>query len=160
VITEVMIGRVIDLGICDANNMGAAMAPAAADTLLRFFAVSGEKPEDFDRIVTGDLGRIGSRLLHTLLEEQGISIRRQHMDCGCEMYRGLPDVDAGASGCGCGASVLCGLLLPQMQEKVLTRILFMATGALLSTTTSQQGKSIPGVAHAVVIERRDTAWSS
>lgn len=153
-ITRVCMGRVVDLGITDANNMGAAMAPAAADTLLSLFSDTGTTPEDYDLIVTGDLGQVGHDLLMQLMREQRMPLpQERYQDCGLLIYdRQAQDVHAGGSGCGCGASVLNAYLLPQMQTGQLRRIVFMATGALLSLTSSQQGESIPGIAHAVVLE--------
>ena len=153
-ITQVCMGRVVDLGISDANNMGAAMAPAAADTLLSLFADTDTAPADYDLIVTGDLGKVGSDLLRQLMREQRMPIPDGvHTDCGLMIFdRQQQDVHAGGSGCGCSASVLCAHLLPQLQMGAWKRIIFMATGALMSLTSSQQGESIPGVAHAVVLE--------
>ena len=147
-------GRVVDLGINDANNMGAAMAPAAADTLLALFSDTGTSPEDYDLIVTGDLGKVGHDLLMQLMREQRMPLpSERYTDCGLMIYdRKAQDVHSGGSGCGCSASVLNGFLLPAMQRGEYRRILFMATGALMSLTSSQQGESIPGVAHAVVLE--------
>jgi stage V sporulation protein AD len=147
------IGRVVDMGIKDANNMGAAMAPAASDTLLHHFLDSGKKPGDYDRIITGDLGKIGGSILHELMEERGFPIPEgKYMDCGLTIFNADEDIHAGGSGCGCSASVLSACILPRLQSGEWKRVLFMATGALLSPTTSQQGESIPGVAHAVVLE--------
>ena len=153
-VTQVCMGRVVDLGITDANNMGAAMAPAAADTLLALFSDSGTSPEDYDLIVTGDLGQIGHDLLMQLMREQRRPLLPERTtDCGLLIYdREKQDVHAGGSGCGCSAVVLNAYLLPQLQSGQLSRIIFMATGALMSLTSSQQGESIPGVAHAVVLE--------
>lgn len=153
-VTRVCMGRVIDLGITDANNMGAAMAPAAADTLLSLFSDTGTTPEDYDLIVTGDLGQVGHDLLLQLMREQRMPLpEERYQDCGLLIYnRQEQDVHAGGSGCGCGASVLNAYLLPQLQTGQLGRIVFMATGALMSLTSSQQGESIPGIAHAVVLE--------
>lgn len=153
-VTQVCMGRVVDLGITDANNMGAAMAPAAADTLLALFSDSGTTPEDYDLIVTGDLGQIGHDLLMQLMREQRVPLPpERYTDCGLLIYdRETQDVHAGGSGCGCSGVVLNALLLPQLQSGQLHRIIFMATGALMSLTSSQQGESIPGVAHAVVLE--------
>lgn len=146
------VGKIQDLGIKDANNMGAAMAPAAAQTLLDFFSDTGKRPQDFDRIYTGDLGQVGSKLLYTLTEEAKINIRENHRDCGLLIYnRDLQDVHAGGSGCGCAASVLCSHILGKMQEGKLHNILFIATGALMSPTSCQQGQSIPCVAHLIHI---------
>ena len=153
-VCRVCIGRVVDLGITDANNMGAAMAPAAADTLLALFDDTGTAPEDYDLIVTGDLGKVGHDLLMQLMREQRCPLPpERYTDCGLMIYnREAQDVHAGGSGCGCSASVLNGHLLPAMQRGEYQRILFMATGALMSLTSSQQGESIPGIAHAVVLE--------
>lgn len=153
-ITHVCMGRVVDLGISDANNMGAAMAPAAADTLLALFADTHTAPDDYDLIVTGDLGQVGHDLLMQLMREQRVPLPdERYNDCGLMIFdREVQDVHAGGSGCGCGASVLNAYLLPQLQRGVYHRIIFMATGALMSLTSSQQGESIPGVAHAVVLE--------
>lgn len=152
-ITAATVGQVIDLGVKDASNMGAAMAPAACDTLLRHFADTGSSPQDCDLIVTGDLGRVGSDLLAELMRERGVTLpEEKHMDCGLEIFDPSDDIHAGGSGCGCSASVLASRLLPQLQRGEYRRILFMATGALLSPTLNQQGETIPGVAHAVVLE--------
>ncbi len=153
-ISQVCIGRVIDLGVTDANNMGAAMAPAAADTLLAFFADTGTKPDDYDLIVTGDLGQIGHDLLMQLMREQRSPLPHdRYTDCGLLIYdRKMQDVHAGGSGCGCSASVFNGYLLGLLSRGELGRILFMATGALMSTTSSQQGESIPGIAHLIMLE--------
>lgn len=152
--THVTIGRVTDMGITDANNMGAAMAPAAADTLRRHFEATGRTADDYDLIITGDLGQIGHDLLLTLMQEQGHPLHPdQYMDCGLEIFdQARQDVHAGGSGCGCSAVVLNTLLLHRFRTGQIRRALFMATGALLSTTSSQQGASIPGIAHAIALE--------
>ena len=140
------VGTVEDLGITDINNMGAAMAPAAAKTLCQFFNDTAAKPEDFDLILTGDLGFVGSRLFERLMQAQGCPIAGRHNDCGLMIYDRLrQDVHAGGSGCGC--SVLCSFILPQIACQRLKNVLFMATGALMSPTSVQQGESIPGIAH-------------
>ncbi len=152
-ITHGTIGKVVDLGITDANNMGAAMAPAACDTLCAHFCDTGRKPQDYDRIFTGDLSMIGSTLLKELMMEKGFALPEDiYQDCGLLIFDEKEDVHAGASGCGCSASVLSAHILPNIQSGVWKRVLFMATGALVSTTSSQQGESIPGIAHAVVLE--------
>ena len=150
-------GTVEDYGIKDANNMGAAMAPAASTTICRFLEDTDTTPEDYDLIATGDLGKVGSSLLYVLTEQRGYNIRNRHKDCGLMIFdpETQPEIIAGGSGCGCGASVLCSHLLPQMKAGKLKNVLFIATGALLSTTSTQQGESIPGVAHAVVLEHRE-----
>ena len=143
-------GRVTDLGINDANNMGAAMAPAAADTIANFLKDTNTTPEDYDLILTGDLSQVGSELLHELLSRQGITLGSRHSDCGLMIYdREKQDVHAGGSGCGCSAAVVCSYILDKMEKKELNSVLFIGTGALMSTTSSQQGESIPGIAHLV-----------
>ena len=138
----------MDKGITDANNMGAAMAPAAWDTLRQYFADTGTGPADYDKIITGDLAQVGSDLLVRLAAEEGCDLRPRYTDCGLMLYdREGQKVDAGASGCGCSAAVMCAHFLPAMQRGEYKNILFMATGALMSPTACQQGESIPGVAH-------------
>ena len=128
--------------------------PAAADTLLALFRDTQTGPEDYDAIVTGDLGQVGHDLLMQLMREQRLPlIDERYHDCGLMIFdRKKQDVHAGGSGCGCSATVLNGYLLPKLQRGELGRIIFMSTGALMSTTSSQQGETIPGVAHAVVLE--------
>lgn len=146
------IGTVKDLGIKDANNMGAAMAPAAYDTIRAHFDDLGAAPEDFDLIVTGDLGQLGKDLLLELAKRDGISLGGKLTDCGTMVFDPTTqDVHAGGSGCGCSAITLCGQLLGQLDNGKLKRILFCGTGALLSPTSTQQGLPIPGVCHAVSI---------
>ena len=150
-ITKVCFGKIVDLGVTDANNMGAAMAPAAASTLAEFFIHSGHRPAEYDAIYTGDLGTVGTELLHRLMEKEGF-VLNNHIDCGMVIYNmERQNVPAGASGCGCSGSVLAADILPRMADKKLKKILFMATGALLSTTTTMQKESIPSVAHLVEI---------
>ena len=152
-VTLATIGQVVDMGVKDANNMGAAMAPAAADTLRRHFLDTGTRPGDYDQIITGDLGRVGSGLLLELMSQSGLPIPEgSYMDCGLTIFDPSEDVHAGGSGCGCSAVTLSAHILPRLKNGTWKRVLFMATGALLSTTTSQQGETIPGVAHAVVLE--------
>lgn len=147
---RVTLGKIKDLGICDINNMGAAMAPAAADTIKQFLTDTKENVENFDAIFTGDLGSVGSELLKELLLKDGIDISRIHKDCGCLIFDlERQDVHAGGSGCGCSASVLNGYIFNQMKKGNLKRILFAATGALMSTTSFQQGESIPGISHLI-----------
>ncbi len=145
----VTIGKIRDMGITDANNMGAAMAPAAANTIKTFLTDFKKDAEDFDLILTGDLGRVGSDLLVELLLKDGISISKNHNDCGLLLYSESQDVHAGGSGCGCSASVLCSYILRRMRCGELKNVLFAATGALMSPTSVQQGESIPGISHAV-----------
>lgn len=151
------IGRIVDMGVSDANNMGAAMAPAAFSTIKSFFDDTGMKPSDFDLIVTGDLGKVGSRLLCELMQKHGRDISALHKDCGMMMYDfDTQDVHAGASGCGCAASVLCGHFIPLLKKGEVKNILFAATGALMSPTVSQQGESIPSVSHLVWLSHDTT----
>lgn len=147
-VREVCIGRVVDLGVTDMNNMGAAMAPAAWDTLRQYFTDTGTSPADYDKIITGDLAQVGSDLLVRLAAEENCDLRPRYTDCGLMLYeREKQQVDAGASGCGCSAAVMCAHFLPAMQQGKYRNILFMATGALMSPTACQQGESIPGIAH-------------
>jgi Stage V sporulation protein AD (SpoVAD). len=151
-VNSALFGRLIDLGVKDIGNMGAAMAPAAADTISRYLKLSNTSPADFDAIYTGDLGSVGSNLLYKLLETDGIDITKAHKDCGMMVYRGeRKDIGAGGSGCGCSALTLCAHILPKLKQGKLRRILFCATGALMSPLTVQQGESIPSVCHAVEI---------
>ncbi len=153
-VREVTIGKITDLGITDANNMGAAMAPAAASTIETFFRDTGTVPREYDRILTGDLGRVGTALLLDLLKRQGIDLSQNHDDCGLMLYDEEQDVHAGGSGCGCSASVLCGHVLPRIASGVYKDVLFVATGALMSPTSVQQGESIPGIAHLVHLSHK------
>lgn len=146
------LGRVVDKGITDANNMGAAMAPAACETLLAHFRDTGRKPGDYDLICTGDLGLLGSALLLDLLQAEGVTLSN-HQDCGAMIFDpACQDVHAGGSGAGCCASVLAGWLLNGMRKHRWNRVLFCPTGALLSPLSCQQGESIPAICHAVVLE--------
>ncbi|MCI8442121.1 MAG: stage V sporulation protein AD [Provencibacterium sp.] len=144
------IGTIEDMGVKDMNNMGAAMAPAAAATISRFFEDTCTGPDNYDLILTGDLGQVGSALLCELLCGKGYTLGEKHNDCGLMIYdRKKQDVHAGGSGCGCSASVLCSYVLPSIREGKLQDVLFIATGALMSPTSVQQGESIPGIAHLV-----------
>lgn len=145
---EICVGTIEDMGIKDMNNMGAAMAPAAAATLSRFFEDTCTGPDNYDLILTGDLGLVGSSLLCDLLAKEGYALAGKHNDCGLLIYdREKQDVHAGGSGCGCCASVLCSYVLPAIREGTLRDVLFIATGALMSPTSVQQGESIPSIAH-------------
>ncbi|NLA77255.1 MAG: stage V sporulation protein AD [Clostridiales bacterium] len=153
-ITAAIFGKIQDLGIKDANNMGAAMAPAAASTIADFLKDTASAPTDYDMILTGDLGTVGSSLLAELLiKEENIDISGVHSDCGVMLYD-IPsqDVHAGGSGCGCSAAVLCSYIMRRIREKQLKRVLFIGTGALLSPTSTLQGESIPAIAHGVLLE--------
>jgi len=152
VVTHGTIGKVMDLGITDANNMGAAMAPAAADTICAHLADTGRSMADYDLIVTGDLGCLGSQLTRELCLKKGVDLGDKYFDCGERIFTAAQNVKAGGSGCGCSAVVLNAYLLKELFSGVYHRILFLATGALLSPDSSQQGESIPGVAHAVALE--------
>ena len=153
-ITAATFGKVVDYGVTDANNMGAAMAPACADTLLTHFRDTHTSPEDYDLIVTGDLGALGSRILKDLVWEKGVDIASNHVDCGEIIYKVIEDEFQGGSGAGCSAVVLNSYIYDKMMHGgEIKKVLFAATGALLSTTSTQQGDSIPCISHAVVLER-------
>lgn len=143
-------GTIIDMGVSDINNMGAAMAPAAADTLKKYFRDTKTSPDSYDLILTGDLGSIGHELVKTLLERENISLGANYLDCGMMIFDAdNQDVHAGGSGCGCCASVLAAYVLPQMQAGLYKNVLIAATGALMSPTTNQQGESIPAISHLI-----------
>ena len=149
-INKITYGRIVDYGVKDANNMGAAMAPAAADTLINYLKDTGTKPNDYDLILTGDLGLVGSNLLKELMKNEGINLGGNYNDCGLMIFdTKKDDTHAGGSGCGCSASVLCGHIVKEMQKSRLKNILFCATGALMSPTASLQGETIPSIAHLI-----------
>lgn len=151
-VTHVTCGKIVDKGVTDVNNMGAAMAPAAYDTLSAFFRDTKSKPADFDLILTGDLGELGHSIVKGFFQRDGVDMGKNYLDCGMLLYdREKQDMHAGASGCGCSAAVLCGYLLPGLRAGKWRRILFAPTGALLSPTSSFQGETIPGICHAVCI---------
>ena len=152
-ITHATFGRVIDFGINDMNNMGAAMAPAAADTLKNLFEDTKTKPQDYDLIITGDLGKLGSEILIDLLEREGYKLSTNYSDCGQMMFSNKQKSFMGGSGCGCSASVINSYVLQKLDDGTYNKVIVMSTGALLSTTSAQQGETIPGIAHAVVIEK-------
>lgn len=152
-ITSATIGKVVDYGVTDVNDMGAAMAPAAADTILTHLINTNTCPNDYDLIVTGDLGTFGSRILKDLTWEKGYDIEEKHVDCGELIYNIKEDEFQGGSGAGCSSLVFNSYIFKQMLEGKFNRIMLIATGALLSSLSSQQGESIPGIAHAVVIEK-------
>lgn len=152
-VTHAAIGRIVDRGITDANNMGAAMAPAAYDTLRALFSDTRTSPADYDLIVTGDLGRLGHEVVTDLFARDGVDMTKNYKDCGLLLYDlERQDMHMGGSGCGCSAAVLNGYLLRGMREGKWNRIIFAPTGALLSPTSTMQGESIPGVCHAVILE--------
>lgn len=146
------VGRVVDFGVVDVNNMGAAMAPAAADTLYTHFKETGKTPDYYDVIISGDLGILGSRILTDLVWQKGYDISKNYLDCGAMVYKNAEKEYQGGSGAGCSSMVFCAYFYKMLREKKLKRILLMSTGALLSSLSSQQGESIPGIAHAVCIE--------
>lgn len=152
-ITAATPGKIVDYGIKDSFNMGACMAPAAASTIEQHFKDLGTKPEEYDRIITGDLGTVGQTLLIQLLKERGYDISKQHMDCGIEIFDGKKqDTHAGGSGCGCSAVTLATLILKKLGEGEWKKVLFVPTGALLSKTSFNEGDSVPGIAHGLVLE--------
>ena len=151
-ITFATFGKVTDYGVVDANNMGAAMAPAARRTLITHFEDTCRTPDYYDVILTGDLGALGSRILKHLMREKGYNIDKNHVDCGELIYNIDEREYQGGSGAGCSAVTFNSYFYKKLTEKKINRVLFIATGALLSTTSSQQGESIPSVAHAVAIE--------
>lgn len=151
------IGKIVDMGVCDASNMGAAMAPAAFATVKSFLDDMAMQPCDFDYIVTGDLGKVGSRLFCELMQREGVDVSQNHKDCGLMMYHAHEqDVHSGASGCGCAGSTLCGYFLPKLRAGEIKNILFAATGALLSPTVNMQGESIPSISHLVWLSHGTT----
>ncbi len=153
-ITAVTTGKIMDYGIKDSMNMGACMAPAACDTIYRHLKDFDRTPDFFDKIITGDLGTVGQQILIDLLQQKGYDISNVHMDCGMEIFNGEEQgTNAGGSGCGCAASVLAAYFLPRLASGEWKRILFVPTGALLSKVSFNEGRSVPGIAHGVVIER-------
>lgn len=149
-VSRIAIGSVIDFLISDANNMGAAMAPAAAGTLSEFFNDTQTRPEDYDLILSGDLGNVGYSILKDLMKEKGYDLGDCYNDCGCMIFdKDKQDTHAGGSGCGCSGAVLTGYVLPKIANGELKNVLFMSTGALMSPTASMQGESIPGIAHLI-----------
>ena len=151
-VTYVTTGRVIDAGIIDANNMGAAMAPAAVDTIVQHFKDTGYNIDDYDMIITGDLGYVGKGILLDLIKDQGYDISEIYSDCGIKVFdRSEQDTHSGGSGCGCAAVVFNGYIYKELKKGSLDRVLLIATGALHSSTSSLQGESIPGIAHAITI---------
>lgn len=151
-ITMVSIGEVTDYGVMDIANMGAAMAPAAMKSLVAFFTDTNTSPSDYDLIVSGDLGKLGSDILRDLMAQKGYPLGQEYSDCGHSIFSSTQKTFQGGSGAGCSASVLNSYIIEKLEKKELNKIIFMATGALMSTTTNQQGDTIPGIAHIVVIE--------
>jgi stage V sporulation protein AD len=151
-VTAATIGRVLDYGEKDVNNLGAAMAPAVADTIINHFQDLNRKPKDYDLIISGDLGTYGLALAHKVLQQSGVDIGREYTDCGIMIYNPDQDVHAGASGCACSAVVMAGSIMQRLQSGELKRVLLVGSGSLHSPTSALQGESIPGIGHAVVIE--------
>jgi stage V sporulation protein AD len=153
-ITGITTGKIVDYGIRDSFNMGASMAPAAADAIYQNFVDFNILPEYYDQIITGDLGKIGSQILIDLLQRQGYDISKRHSDCGVLIFDNeAQDTHSGGSGCGCSAATLAGYILKQMERGVWKRVLFVPTGALLSTVSFNEGQTIPGIAHCVMLEQ-------
>lgn len=152
-VTGITTGKMVDYGVKDSMNMGAAMAPAAADTIYAHLTDFGRTPDDYDLIVTGDLGVVGRELLLDLLKQKGFDLTEKHFDCGIAIYDDKQqDTHSGGSGCGCSAVTLAGYLLPKLESGEFKRIFFLPTGALLSTVSFNEGQSIPGICHGVVLE--------
>ena len=146
-------GKIVDFGLKDSMNMGACMAPAACDTIYQNFMDFNCMPEEYDKIITGDLGYIGHDILLDLLKDKGFDISSQHMDCGIEIYdQKTQDTHNGGSGCGCAAVTLCSYIIRQLEKGAWKKILFIPTGALLSKTSFNEGRTVPGIAHAVILE--------
>ena len=152
-ITGITTGKIMDFGLKDSMNMGACMAPAACDTIYQNLKDFGRQPSDYDKIITGDLGTVGQHALIDLLNERGADIAGQHMDCGIEIYDAkAQDTHAGGSGCGCSAVTLSAYILKKIEEGEWKRVLFVPTGALLSKTSFNEGQTVPGIAHGIVLE--------
>lgn len=155
-VSGITTGRIVDYGIQDSFNMGAVMAPAACDVIYNHLMDFERRPEDYDAIYTGDLGSVGQTILIDLMDKRGFDISKVYHDCGVEIYdAGTQDTHAGGSGCGCSAATLSAQILRRIREGEYSRVLFVPTGALLSTISFNEGKTVPGIAHAVVIERID-----
>ena len=152
-VTCITPGKIVDMGIKDANNMGAAMAPAFADTVIAHFLDTGKNPSYYDAIISGDLGYIGKSIAIDILRSQGYQVDKNYNDCGVLIFdKASQDTHSGGSGCGCVASVFSGYLFKQLKERKIKKLLLVATGALTNSTTAQQGESIPSIAHAISIE--------
>ncbi|MDF2542774.1 MAG: hypothetical protein K0S47_2492 [Herbinix sp.] len=155
VITGITTGKIVDYGIKDSMNMGAAMAPAAFETIMQNFIDLGIQPDYYDKIITGDLGYVGKNILVDLLKEKGYDISNNHMDCGIEIFdKDTQDTHAGGSGCGCSAITFSSYIINQMKSRTWNKVLFVPTGALLSQVSFNEGNAVPGIAHAVMVEAR------
>ena len=149
----VTIGKIVDYGMKDSQNMGACMAPAACDTILQNLADFGYQTSDYDRIITGDLGYVGQTILFDLIRKNGEDIKENHMDCGMLIFdQKTQNTNAGGSGCGCAAATLSAYILPKLEKGEWKRILFVPTGALMSTVSYNEGESVPGIAHGIILE--------
>ena len=152
-IAGVTIGKIVDYGLKDSQNMGACMAPAAMDTIVQNFEDTGRNEQDYDRIITGDLGYVGQSILFDLVRGKGYDIRKIHLDCGMTIFdRETQDTHAGGSGCGCAAVTLASFILPKIENGEWKRVLFVPTGALMSTVSFNEGASVPGIAHGIILE--------
>ncbi len=152
-ITGVTVGKIVDYGLKDSQNMGACMAPAACDTIIRNLEDFGREPQDYARIITGDLGYVGQSILFDLMRSKGVDIKQNHMDCGMTIFdQNTQDTHAGGSGCGCAATTLSAYILPKVESGEWERVMFVPTGALMSTISYNEGGSVPGIAHAIVME--------
>lgn len=155
-IAGITTGKVTDFGMKDSMNMGACMAPAAANVIQAHFEDFQTQPKEYDKIITGDLGFVGQRVLLDILSSQNYDIEKQHMDCGIEIYEEREqDVHAGGSGCGCAAVTLAGYVMEQFRKKKWKKVLFVPTGALLSKVSFNEGRTVPGIAHGVLLEREE-----
>ena len=152
-IAGVTVGKIVDYGLKDSQNMGACMAPAAMDTVVQNFEDFGRSEQDYDRIITGDLGYVGQSILFDLVRGKGYDIRKKHLDCGMTIYdQEKQDTHAGGSGCGCAAVTLASFIIPKIEKGEWKRVLFVPTGALMSTVSFNEGASVPGIAHGIVLE--------
>ena len=152
-IAGLTIGKIVDYGLKDSQNMGACMAPAAADTIAVNLKDMGRSPEDYDRIITGDLGYVGQSILLDLMRKRKIDLTQNHMDCGMTIFnQQTQDTHSGGSGCGCAATTLAAYILPKLRTGEWKRVLFVPTGALMSTVSYNEGESVPGIAHGIVLE--------
>ena len=152
-ISGVTIGKIVDYGLKDSRNMGACMAPAACDTILQNLMDFGRDEKDYDRIITGDLGYVGQSILFDLLRKKGLDIKENHMDCGMTIFdQQTQHTNSGGSGCGCAAITLAAYIMPHLISGEWERILFVPTGALMSTVSFNEGESVPGIAHGIVLE--------
>ena len=155
-IQGVTTGQIVDYGVKDSLNMGACMAPAAGNVIIRNLIDNGRKPEWYDKIITGDLGLVGKDILLDIMRSKGYDIADRYMDCGIEIYSREQNIQAGGSGCGCSATMLAGYILKMLESGKWHRVLFVPTGALLSPVSFNEGDSVPGIAHAVVLECGET----